>query len=207
MKKRILCFAIALNAFLLAALPSGAQTHWALKTNLLHDATASVNLAAEYAFAPKMSFELSGSYNGWVVNDVRLQHMLVQPELKFWMCERFNGAFIDVHGIAGKATLGCFYDFSQHYSRFPNLKTFLLNDATVLGLGGGIGYDWIISRHWNVEVEMGLGYMFVKGDEYVLSEAADGTHYLPANAMPVLEGSVFDYLGPTKLALSVVYLF
>ena len=207
MKIRLLCFAIALNALLLAAAPAGAQNKFALKTNLLHDATASVNLAAEYAFAPKMSIELSGSYNGWVVKDIRLQHMLVQPELKFWFCERFNGAFLDVHALAGTATLGSFYDFSQHYRKFPNLQTFLLKDALVLGFGGGIGYDWILSRHWNVEVELGLGYMFTKGDEYVLSTAADGSHYLPDDAIPVLEGSIFDYLGPTKLALSVVYLF
>lgn len=64
----------------------------------------------------------------------------------------------------------------------------------MLGLGIGGGYDFILNRHWNLELEAGLGYIYTIGDEY------DGTTLL-------LKGSEFDYVGPTKLAVSIVYLF
>ena len=59
----------------------------------------------------------------------------------------------------------------------------------------------------NLEVEIGFGYMYAKGDEYSLQKNEEGKYYLPDYAVPVLEGSIFDYLGPNKLALSLVYLF
>ena len=204
MRRKFLCILVLLLA---GTVGSRAQTSWALKTNLLHDATASVNLALEYAFAPKWSVELSGSYNGWNVADMRWRHWIVQPEARYWFCERFSGGFVAAHVLGGQATLGSFWDFSQYGPKFPNLKTFLLNNALVLGVGAGIGYDLVLGRHWNVEFELGVGYMYVTGDEYELVKAADGTHYLPAGAQPVLAGSIFDYLGPTKLAVSIVYLF
>ena len=61
-----------------------AQNKVALKTNLLHDATASVNLGVELGVAPKWTVQLSGSYNGWTVNDMRWRHALVEPEVRWW---------------------------------------------------------------------------------------------------------------------------
>ncbi|MBR5404301.1 MAG: DUF3575 domain-containing protein [Bacteroidales bacterium] len=186
-------------AILIAALISvgtlGAQNRWALKTNVLHDATMSVNLAVEWGFAPHWSAEVSGSVNWWQPAEMSLQHVLVQPELRYWFCDRFSGWFVDAHAIGGYTpSVGGFWDFSQYYEKFPNLKTFYLQNAKMLGGGVGFGYDFIISRHWNLELEMGLGYMFVKGDEY-----SDGVR--------ILQGSKFDYVGPTRLAVTFSYLF
>lgn len=46
---------------------SGAQDI-ALKTNLLYDATATVNLGAELGIAPKWSFDLSGNIACYIEN-------------------------------------------------------------------------------------------------------------------------------------------
>ena len=174
----------------------GAQNRWALKTNVLHDATASVNLALEWGFAPHWSVEASGSLNWWDLPDgLSLRHAIAQPELRYWFCDRFSGWFVNAHAIGGYAPkVGGLWDFSQYYEKFPNLKNFYLQKAIVLGGGVGFGYDFIISRHWNLELEMGLGYMFVKGDEY-----SDG--------VLILQGSKFDYIGPTRLAVTFSYLF
>ncbi|MDE6177021.1 MAG: DUF3575 domain-containing protein, partial [Paramuribaculum sp.] len=40
----------------------------AVKTNLLYDATATVNLGAEVGLARQWSFDLSGNFNGWSVD-------------------------------------------------------------------------------------------------------------------------------------------
>ena len=174
----------------------GAQNHWALKTNLLHDATLSPNLALEWAFSQHLSVEVSVSANMWDIPDgAKLKHLIAQPEFRWWPCDRFSGWFLDVHAIGGYLpSVGGFWDFSQYYEKFPNLKTFQLRDAIVLGGGIGFGYDFVISRHWNLELEAGLGYIFTRGDEYTMD-------------VLVLKGSKFDYIGPTRLAVTFCYLF
>ncbi|MBQ8501028.1 MAG: DUF3575 domain-containing protein, partial [Bacteroides sp.] len=51
----------------------------ALKTNLLYDATATINAGVEFRLAPRWSFDLSGNYNAWTLNDHRWKHWLLQP--------------------------------------------------------------------------------------------------------------------------------
>lgn len=197
MNKRLYIILAALLT-LMAVQETEAQNTFALKTNLLHDATASMNLAGEYAFAPKWSVQLEGSLRLWDAYGFTLDHYIVRPEARYWFCERFNGFFASAYVLGGKATVGHFYDFSKIYRRFPNLDYFLLKDATLLSGGVGVGYDLILSRHWNVEFAGSLGYMFVKGDEY---------DYYDQDAGPLLTGSIFDYVGPTALSVSIVYLF
>ena len=38
----------------------------ALKSNILYDASGTVNLGAEVGLAPKWTLDVSGNYNGWV---------------------------------------------------------------------------------------------------------------------------------------------
>ena len=196
MNKRLL-LAVSAVLFALGVQEMRAQNDLALKTNLLHDATASFNLAAEYAMAPKWTIQLEGSIRIFDAYNVTLDHYLIRPEVRRWFCEDFNGWFLSAYMMGGKASVGRLWDLSQIYSRFPNLKNFLLKDATLASLGFGGGYDWILSRHWNLECALSLGYMFVKGDEY-------DVNYL---STPLLEGSIFDYFGPTGFSLSIVYLF
>lgn len=190
MKRLIFLFA------LLLPLGLSAQNTWAVKTNVLHDvSTLSLNVAGEYAFRPQWSAELGTSVNFWGSwGGSRLDHVLLEPEIKYWFCEKFSGWFVDAHGIGGYANVGNFWDFSTIGPRFPDLRNYQLRDAFMLGLGIGGGYDFILNRHWNLELEAGLGYIYTIGNEY------DGTTLL-------LKGSEFDYVGPTKLAVSIVYLF
>ncbi len=202
MKRFILAAVLALAVF-----AARAQDVVALKTNLLHDATASANLGVEVGIGDRWTVEAAASARMFDAYGIMLDHVIVRPELKYWFCEKFNGLFVSAYGMGGRVEAGHFWDFSQYYERFPNLKTFLLKDADMLSMGVGIGYDWILGRHWNLEAEMNLGYMYLCGDEYYLSQDADGKYYLPDDAEPLLKGSIFDYVGPTRLSLSIVYLF
>jgi len=184
---------------MLVSVSLSAQNTWAIKTNLLHDATLSPNVAVEYAFAPQWSAEASLSVNSWRSwGGSRLQHLLLQPEVKYWFCEKYNGFFVSGLVMGGMATLGNFWDFSQLNPKSPDLRNFLLKDALALSVGVGGGYDFILNRHWNLEVEGAIGYMYARGDEYDDSVT-------PADLL--LKGSEFDYIGPVKLAVSIVYLF
>lgn len=78
-----------------------------VKTNLLYDATATVNLGVEVGLAPKWTFDLSGNYNGWTFsNNRKWKHWLAQPELRYWFCERFNGHFLGFHLVGGIYNIG-----------------------------------------------------------------------------------------------------
>ena len=66
----------------------------AIKTNALYWATSTPNLGLEIGLAKKLTLDISGNYNPWKFSDNKqLKHWLIQPELRYWLCERFNGSF------------------------------------------------------------------------------------------------------------------
>ena len=66
----------------------------ALKTNALYWMTTTTNAAAEMALSNRTTLELSVAYNPWTFKDnKKLRFLLVQPEARYWMCEKFEGHF------------------------------------------------------------------------------------------------------------------
>ena len=66
----------------------------ALKSNLLYDATATMNLGLEFGLARKWTLDVPVNYNPWKPdNGRRLRHWGIQPEIRYWFCERFNRTF------------------------------------------------------------------------------------------------------------------
>ena len=78
----------------------------ALKTNLLYDAGLNPNLGIEFGLAPKWSLDISGQVNAWTISDKRWRHWLVQPEARYWLCERFQGHFFGIHALGGQFNVG-----------------------------------------------------------------------------------------------------
>lgn len=167
-----------------------------LKTNLLYDATLTANAGIEFAIAPRWSVDVSGNYNAWPVRDHRWKHAMVQPEARFWFCDPFVGHFVGVHALGGIYNIG----------QIPNNLRFLGTDFSKLtdrryqgwAVGGGVayGYAFILGRHWNLELELGVGYVYSQYDEFECGHCGrkigNGDHH---------------YVGPTKAAINLVYLF
>ena len=83
--------------FIIISLQPQAQ-NVAIKTNLLYDATATINAGVEVALAPKWSLDISGNFNAWSFSDgKRWKHWLVQPELRYWLCREMGGHFFAFH--------------------------------------------------------------------------------------------------------------
>ena len=81
----------------------------AVKSNLLYDATTTVNLALEAGFSARWSVDLSGNLNPWTFSGNRkVKHWLVQPEIRRWNCEAFNRGFWGVHLLGGQYNAGGF---------------------------------------------------------------------------------------------------
>ena len=92
---------------LLTVTTTQAQRHVAIKTNLLHAATATPNFGIEFAVHPRLTVDLWGAYN--LVDfkgNTSLRHYLFQPELRYWFCRTFEGHFAGVHALVGRFDIG-----------------------------------------------------------------------------------------------------
>lgn len=172
---------------------------FAIKTNLLYDATATANLGVEVGLAPRWTFDLSGNYHPWnLPGDAMLKHAMIQPEVRYWFCDRFSRHFVGAHAIGG----------IYNVANLPtDGKKFFGKDMTPLSqyryqgwfAGGGVayGYDFILGEHWNLELELGIGYIYTVYDKFECEECGLQLAY----QVPV------KFFGPTKAAISLVYLF
>ena len=189
-------FLIPLFLGLLIAVGAKAQDV-AIKTNLLYDATATVNLGVEVGVAPKWTLDLSGNLNAWNVNeDKRWKHWLVQPEARYWFCDRFSRHFLGFHALGGQYNIGGLQNnikfLGTDFSKLSN------NRFQGWGVGAGVayGYAMILGKHWNLEFEVGVGYIYSAYDIFECTGCGrrvgqDNNHSV----------------GLTKAAINLVYLF
>ncbi len=168
-----------------------------IKSNLVSDALLSPNLGVEVGLARKWTLNVSGQLNLWSVKDHKWRHWLVQPEARYWFCRRFTGSFLGIHAIGGEYNFGNIdAPFTFLGSNFRNLK-----DRRYEGWGAGAGvaygYAWPVAKHWNIEAEIGIGWIYTRFDSYPCTTC--GTK-LESN-------KAHNYFGPTKLAVNVEYIF
>ena len=65
---------------------AGPRNEIDLKTNLVYDATMSINLGVEVGLGRRWSLDVSGNYNPWTLSGGRKwKHWMVQPEVPKWM--------------------------------------------------------------------------------------------------------------------------
>lgn len=163
----------------------------AVKTNLLYLATATPNLAVEFATGAKHTLSIGGGWQPWELSDSKkLKHWLVQPEFRYWPCETFNGHFFGIHALGGQ--------FNAYGIRLPFGIFSSLEDNRYQGwaAGGGLtyGYQWILSRRWNLELSAGVGYVYIDYKKYKCWQCG----------RPI-EKSHHNYFGPTKVNITLVY--
>ena len=169
----------------------------AVKTNLLYDATLTVNLGAEVELSPKWSFDLSGNLNAWSLNHGRRwKHWLVQPEARYWFCEPFGGHFLGFHALGGQYNVG-HLGFARdilgmHFSKLKDHRY----QGWFAGLGVAYGYSWLLGRHWNLEAEIGIGWVYTKYDIFQCWGCGRKSGHGNKN-----------FVGPTKAAINLVYVF
>ncbi len=187
---------LTVGAFIFMLQASAAQAQdFALKTNALYLATTTPNIGAEMSAGRHHSVQLFYGLNPWRQSGAdrsSLRHWLLMPEYRYWFCQSFNGWFVGAHLMGGEFNMsgvdlpfGIFSGLERH--RYEGWYA-----------GGGItaGYQWPLSRHWNVEASVGLGYDYIKYDKYLCGECGEK-----------VKQSHTNYFGPTKVALSVLYIF
>ncbi len=102
----------------------------AVKTNLLYDATLTINVGAEMQVAPKWSVDLSGNYNPWTLSGgKKWKHWMIQPEARYWFCQPLGGHFVGLHLLGGEYNIG----HLGHGFKFLNNDAHALSDHRYQG--------------------------------------------------------------------------
>ena len=193
MKQKLLI----LSLFLMMVSIPGFSQKAVLKTNLISDAVTTPNLGVEFKMAPKWTFDITGQANFWNIHERRWRHWMVMPEVRVWFCEAFQGSFWGLHLIGGQFNVG----------NIKNNIKFLGSDFSKMtdnrfqgwgaGAGIGYGYDWILAKHWNLEFEVGVGWIYTRFDQYPCAECGTA----------IAKDKPHNYFGPTKLSLAIEYVF
>ena len=191
---RLLIVSICL---VVASLTASAQ-NVVVKTNLLYDITATANLGIEFSVAPKWTVDISGNLNAWTFSDnKKWKHWVLQPEARYWLCERFNGHFVGAHLVGGIYNMGNWNtDFTFLGTDFGQLKEHRY-EGWLVGAGIAYGYHWMLGRHWSVEAEIGIGYVYTQADKYECPRCGEQLE----NNKP------HHYVEPTKAAVNLIYVF
>lgn len=200
---KIKCFLVVFMLILAGVLPVNSQK-LAVKSNVLYDALTTPNLGIEMEVGQLSTVSLVYGLNAWTFSsdsgDRKAKHWVLMPEYRWWTCTKFDGHFIGVHAMGGQ--------FNAANMNIPLPGFFLGGDNLSVGVrdkryeglfvGAGVtyGYQWVLSEHLNFEAEIGAGYNFVHYKKFSCSEC--GAKLGTGNS---------NYLGVTKLGLSLIYLF
>ncbi|MDR1757181.1 MAG: DUF3575 domain-containing protein [Culturomica sp.] len=158
----------------------------AVKTNLLYDVTTTMNAGAEVGLGYRWTLDVSGNYNPWKFGQYRLKHWMVQPEGRYWFCEKFNGHFLGVHGFYANYNVGgLFFNDNMRNYRYQ---------GSLYGGGISYGYQWVVSDRWSLEMTVGAGYARLKDDKYPCTGCGTNIRTKERN-----------YWGPTKAGLTLLY--
>jgi outer membrane protein OmpA-like peptidoglycan-associated protein/opacity protein-like surface antigen len=164
---------------------------WNIKTNLLYDATATINLGAEFRLSDNMSLDLPFNYNPFQFsNNRKWKHFLAQPEVRWWFSdETFKGHFLGAHAHyafynIGNLPNGPFSQYMQDH-RF---------EGWAAGVGVSYGHRWNFSHRWALEATVGVGYMY---KDYNTYECYTCGEYIASTTK--------HYFGPTKVGLNLIY--
>jgi len=153
----------------------------AIRTNVLAWSSLTPNIGLEVALNNNSTIDLWCGYNPWVFKDDKMMRFwLIQPEIKYWICEKFEGLSIGAHLLS-----------AQYYGGFKDIRY----DGYLVGAGFSCNYDMILSPRWNLDFGIGLGYARLWYDK---------SPRIPC--VTCKEHKFLNYFGPTKASISIVYL-
>lgn len=164
----------------------------AIKTNLLYNLTTTMNLGGEIKLSDYLTFDLSLSYNPWTFSGNRkFKHISVQPEIRYWIYEPYNGHFLGVNLLYSNFNVG---NIKLPLNILPGLNDYR-HRGDAYGLGLSYGYQWILSPRWNFEATFGFGYLYL-----------DYSRYECHTCGKKIDEKKDHYFGSTKAGISLIYI-
>lgn len=175
-----------------------AQEEVGIKTNLLYGGYGlTPNLGVEIGLGRRTTLDLSAGYNwfnhsGNRNNNKKRIHWLIQPEFRYFLCEKFNGHFFGVHALFSQYNIG---GLNRPMLFGKGSKEFR-HDGWAGGAGVSYGYQLMLMRNLNLEFNIGVGYARLKYDKY----------NCPKCGTKVEDGKTRNYFGPTKAGISLIWI-
>lgn len=172
-----------------------------LKTNLLYDAMSTINVGVEFKLAPRWTMDISGNYNPWTFSHNRqMKHWLIQPEVRYWLCQEFNGHFFGVHLYGGEYNMGGMLPWGFNSGKmFGVIENKAMQNyryqGWLAGTGVSYGYHWILGKRWGLEATIGVGYAYMNYEKFNYD-----------NYGKKLVNETKHYFGPTKAGVTLIYL-
>ena len=176
----ILTRCIILTAILIAAHSATAQ-RVALKTNTIDWITLSPNLSVEARLNSPLSLQIGFAANpfNFAIADLCLKNFRVEPELRYWFNRPMARHFMALSLTAGAYSLR---HADHHFT----------GDA--VGAGLSYGYAVVLSNHWNMEVEAGVGIAHLSAYNYYGDVAPESKNYSRFIPVPIRLGLSFSYI-------------
>jgi hypothetical protein len=165
----------------------------ALNNNLVFDVAGAFSAGVEVRTSQMSSIELYGSLRPWKRGTEKVhKHWTLQAQYRLWPCQVMNGFFWGPYIHGGQFNLA---NQSVLFGLLKGLEPYRY-EGWFVGGGIGIGYQYAIARHWNLGAEIGVGYTYVDYGKYnceVCGIEKDRGKY--------------HYIGPSRLGLSIIYVF
>lgn len=192
-KTMVMKMSLATMLLMLISMKSFSQ-NIGVKSNLMYWATTTPNIGLETSVGKKHTAQVFVGFNPWKQSggdQSSLRHWLVMPEYRYWFCQNFNGWFLGAHAMGGQFNAG---GVKLPFGMFKDLRDHRYEGWYV---GGGVtaGYQWPLSKHWNLETSIGLGYDYIQYDKFKCGNCGEKQ-----------KSSHDNYVGPTKAALSLIYM-
>jgi hypothetical protein len=163
----------------------------ALKSNLLYDVLTALNIEIEIPLGNKWSIAVEDVFPWWHSgNKYAFQMWEMGVEGRYWFrrpqgSRVLTGQFFGLYGMSSK------YDFQWRSS--------VNYQGEYWSAGLTYGYAMPISKHFNLELSLSLGYLSTAYRHYIPSPG-----YTELVKDPYKQGRM-GYVGPTKIKASLVF--
>jgi len=199
---------------MLAPLASNAQ-HLGVGTNVLGWASAAPNIGLDIGLSKHLALVVDGAYKPFHLGDKQANFWGVQPELRIYPRYRFAGHYIGVEGHYAE-----YHDFGLGTFAKPT-ETFAYR-GNLYGAGITYGYSWMLSKSWNLEGFVGIGYTYLNDSKMIAYDPSDepygnsqlsdeyriwmheGTRVTPAGVM-IGDGLNRQFIGLSRVGLKFTY--
>lgn len=161
----------------------------ALKTRLSKLALLTFDAGVEWGLSDKWTADFSVSYNPWTLKDnTKWKVLMFEPQLRYWPCQKFFGWFMAVYMHGGVFNVG-----NLPFDKFRDTRY----EGWFIGGGIGAGYQFLLSRHISLEIELGAGYDYSRYDSFLCSVCGK----------KLSEDRPNNYWGLNKAGISLIYFF
>lgn len=172
--------------------PVNSGPKFAIKSNLLMDATTNINLGFEYKLSDKFTLDLPVNYNPWTFSDnKKFKNLLIQPELRYWFCESFYGSSIGLHAHGGIFNVG---GIDLPFNNLLDLKDHRY-EGYVYGAGLSFNHHFILTNKFSIETSVGAGYNHIIYDKFKCKTCGKKE-----------SSGEKSFFSPTKASISLLYL-